>query len=159
MFLSKNFVLANELVEHMGIHIANISMLRQTFEDNNDFYNIQKLSNCVIINSQARALPNNIRVGLSTGKFTDLSDKLPRAYVREEYDATERELTESGIVIDRVKICNKDFYVFNQEFVKTMNGCVGCVLDADETKKYTALGKIDGSIELSKNKYFTWYSI
>lgn len=157
MFLNKNFVLANELVEHMCIHIANISMLRQAFEDNDDFYNIQKMNNCTLINSKARALPNNIKVGLSTGKFTDLSDKLPCTYVREEYGVTERELFSSGIVTSKVKIAGKDFYVFNPEFVKNLQNRVGYVLDAQETNECQASGQINGSIELSKNKFFVWY--
>lgn len=157
MFLNKHFVLANELVEHMGIHIANISMLRQAFEYNDDFYNIQKMNNCTLINSKARALPNNIKVGLSTGKFTDLSDKLPCTYVREEYGVTERELFSSGIVTSKVKVSDKDFYVFNPEFVKNLQNRMGYVLDAQETKECQASGQINGSIEISKNKFFVWY--
>lgn len=157
MFLNKNFVLANELVKHMGIHIANISMLRQAFEDNNDFYNIQKLNSCTVINSKARGLPNNIKSGLSTGTFTDLSDKLPCTYVRNEYGVTERELMSSGIVTGIVSVSGKDFYVFSPEFVKNLKNRMCYVLDEQETQECAAKGQIIGSIELSKNKFIVWY--
>jgi len=145
----------------MNIHIANISMLRHTFEDNDNFYDIQKLNNVTVINSSAKMLPNNIRngliSGLSAGVFTDLSNKLPCTYVKEEYSVTERELLLSEIVINKIKISGKDFYVFNSEFVKNLDHKIGYVLNAEETKECTRTGKILGSVKLSKNKFFTWY--
>lgn len=157
MFLEKKFILANELVEKMDIHIANISMLRQQFEDNDDFYSIVKMNNCSFINTRARNLPNNIRVGIYSNTFTDMSDKLPCTWVKSEYDVTERELFKSGIVVDKIKISGKQLYVFNKEFVNTMKHKIGYVLDAKECQECHRNGQIDGFIELGKNKFFTWY--
>lgn len=156
MFLDKKYILANELVEKMNIHIANISMLSKQFEDN-DYGHVIKMNNCTFINSESRQLPHNIEVGLFAHKYTDMSNKLPCTYVKSEFEVTEREWFKSGIVVDKVVIAGKKFYVFDKEFVKTMKRKVPYVLDAAETAECTAKGYIEGSIQLSKNKFFVWY--
>ena len=159
MFLEKKFILANELVKKMKIHIANISMLRNTYSSSEDIYTIKKLNNCTFINTASEKLPNNILQGIKKhgDELTDMSDKLPCTYIRSEYGMTEKELMKSGIVIKKVKVASKDFYVFNPEFVKTMKNKIGYVLNAGETKYCSEHGEIEGSIKLSKNKFFTWY--
>jgi len=157
MFLPKKFILANELVEKMGIHIANISMLRQEFEDRDNMYDIQKINNCSFINTKSRQLPNNIMVGILSNKFTDMSNKLPCRYVSEEYNATERELTNAGIITGKVTVCGKKFYEFTDEFVETVKGKLTYTLDKAELGYCLMHNQIIGYVQLSKNKYLTWY--
>lgn len=156
MFLQSKYILANELVNKMNIHIANISMLAKEFEDS-DCGTFVKKNNCTFINTKSRHLPHNILVGTIANEFTDMSNKLPCTYVREEYPMTEKEMFKSGIVTDKIKVAGKQFYVFSDDFVKTMKNKIGYVLDASETEYCTANGQILGSIQLSKNKFFTWY--
>jgi hypothetical protein len=156
MFLNTKYVLANEVVQKMGIHIANISMLAKEFEDN-DYGHVVKMNNCTFINSKSNQLPHNILVGILANDYTDMSDKLPCTWVRTEYGMTEKEMLKADIIFGKVKIAGKDFYHFKPEFVKTMKKKIGYVLDAEETKYCTEKGQILGSVQLSKNKFFTWY--
>lgn len=156
MFLNKKYVLGNELVEKMGIHIANISMLAKEFE-HNDYGHVIKMNNCTFINRDSRQMPHHIVVGLFAHEYTDMTNKLPVTYVKSEFGVTEREWFKSGIVTEKVEVAGKKFYVFNDEFVKTMKRMVPYVLDAKETEECTRKGQIKGSIQLSKNKYFVWY--
>ena len=159
MFLPKKFILANELVQKMDIHIANISIIRKELEEQGDSYTIQKLNNCNFVNTKSNKLPQNIRDGIRHNEFTDISNKLPVTYVRSEYPATERELMKSGIVTDKVKIAGKTFYVFADDFVNSVKGCLGYVLNEDEYLQCKSNSTIDGAIQLKNNKYFAWYKI
>ena len=120
-FLSKGYILSNELVQKMGIHIANISMLRQHFEEADDFASMIKMNNCTFINSKAVGLPRNIRSGVDDNTFTDVSNKLPCTFVRTEYDMTERELRKSNMITGKEKIAGKEFYVFVVFFLNNLN--------------------------------------
>lgn len=157
MFLDSKYILANELTDKMNIHVANISMMRQVFENNNDFYSMPKKNNCTFINTKAHALPNNIQVGILANEFTDVSDKLPCTYVRTEYGMTEKEMKKADMIIGKVKVAGKDFYQFKPEFVAKMKRKIGYILDEKETMECYRAGTIDGYTQLSKNKYFTWY--
>lgn len=157
MFLHKKYILANELVQKMNIHIANISMLRNKFTDDEDHITIRKMNNCTMINSSSKKLPNNIIEGIRNNIFTDMSDKLPCTWVRSEYDITEKELLISGIADKKIKIASKDFYVFNEKFVNTMRNRIPYILDEKEMVECTNKKQILGHIKLGKNKYFTWY--
>ena len=157
MFLSSNYILANELVEKMGIHIANISMLRQKFEDGDDFSTIKKLNNCSFINTKSHKLPNNITVGILTNTFTDISDKLPCTFVKSEYLVSERELFNSGVAVEKIKIAGKDFYTFDSNFVSKVNRKIVYTLNKAETMECFERNQIDGFIQVSKNKFLTWY--
>lgn len=157
MFLNKRYILANELVQKMNIHIANISMLRSQFEDDDDFHTIVKMNNCAMIDTKSQKLPRNIVEGIHKNTFTDMSDKLPCTWVRAEHEMTERELFKSGIVIKKTKVAGKDFYVFNQEFVNTMRHKIPYILDEKDMLECTSKNQILGSIKLGKNKFFTWY--
>jgi len=159
MFLPQKFILANELVQKMGIHIANISILRKEFESHDDVYTIQKLNNCNFINTQSHKLPKNIREGIEQNDFTDLTDKLPVTFVRAEYAATERDFVKSGIITDKIKIAGKPFYVFDPEFVSNVRGCVGYVLNHEDYLHCYSKSTIDGAIKMKNNKYFVWYKI
>lgn len=157
MFLHKKYILANELVQKMNIHIANISMLRNNFTDDEDFTTIIKMNNCCMINTSSKKLPNNIAVGIKNNTFTDMSDKLPCTWVKSEHEMTERELYQSGIVQEKIKIAKKDFYVFNRNFINTMKNKIPYILDEKEMLECTKKKQILGSIKLGKNKFFTWY--
>lgn len=156
MFLKKQYILANELVQKMGIHIANISMLVKEHEDEDNGMFI-KMNNCTFINTKAADLPNNIKVGISENEFTDLTNKLPCTYVRTEYGITEKELFKAGMVSKVVTIAGKDFYEFVPEFVEKMKYKIGYVLDESETMECYRKKQILGYTQLSKNKFFTWY--
>lgn len=156
MFLKKNYILANELVNKMGIHIANISMLAKDHEDD-DSGMIIKMNNCTFINTKSPALPNNIQIGIYSNDFTDMTDKLPCTFVKDEYHVTEKELFKSGLVIDKIKVAGKEFFVFAPEFVQKMQYKIGYVLDEEETMYCFSKKQILGYTQLSKNKYFTWY--
>jgi len=157
MFLNRNYVLANELVQKMGIHIANVSIIRKRFEHNDDYYSIRKMNNCSFVNSKAYNLPNNIKQGLKAHKFTDMSNKLPCTYFRSEFDITERELEKSGIVLGKMKVAGKMFYVFEPEFVKQVAGRTPYVLNAKEHEQCMNENSIAGSVQLSRNKFLAWY--
>jgi len=157
MFLSKKYILANELVQKMNIHIANISMLRNQFTDDEDYTTIMKMNNCNMINTNSKKLPHNIMEGIQKNTFTDMSDKLPCTWVKSEYEMTELELFKSGIAIGKEKIATKDFYIFNQDFVKMMYNKVPYILDEKEMLECTSKKQILGNIQLGSNKFFVWY--
>ena len=156
MFLNKKYILANELVAKMGIHIANISMLVKEYEDDDSGAFI-KMNNCTFINANDVTLPNNIRTAILTNQFTDMTDKLPCTYVHTEYEISEAELFKSGMVIEKVIIAGKKFYKFAPEFVQKMKYKIGYVLDEAETMDCYRKKQILGYTQLGKNKYFTWY--
>ena len=160
MFLSKNYVLASELVQAMGIALHSVCNMRQDFEYSDDKYSIRTMNNCMLINKKAYHLPNNIKQGIKKHehKLTDLSNKLPCTWVKAQYGVSESLLMRSGIVIDKITIAkNRRFYVFNDEFVKLMKNRIPYILDAKEMEKCAAEGSIAGSIKLNSNKFFTWY--
>lgn len=159
MFLSNDYILANELTKKMNIHIANISMLKQRLEDQNNETDMVKLNNCTFINKKSIFLPKNIREGIKKNIFTDISNKLPVTFVKSEYEITEREMNNSGIIQGKKKIAGKDFYVFNNDFVEKVKNSIVYVLDKKETEECSKNGDINGFVKLSKNKFLTWYYI
>jgi hypothetical protein len=156
MFLNKKYILANELVNKMGIHIANISMLMKEHEDSDNGMFV-KMNNCTFINTKDGELPQNIIDGIRANVFTDMTDKLPCTYIRTEYGITEKELFKAGMVTKIVTIAGKDFYQFAPEFVEKMKYKIGYVLDEVETMECFRKKQILGYTQLAKNKYFTWY--
>lgn len=157
MFLSDNYILANELVQKMDIHIANISILKNNLERLNNTKDIISLKKCSFINKDSLMLPNNILVGIFSNEFTDISDKLPVTYVRSEFGITYKELQKSGILLGKVKIAGKQFYHFTPEFVEKMKNKTVYILNKKETLECERNKDIDGYIQLGKNKFLTWY--
>jgi len=157
MFLNKKYILANELVQKMGIHIANISMLRNEFEDQDDMSTIIKMNNCNFIKSGSHKLPNNIAMGIAANEFTDMSNKLPCTWVRTEYEVTEKELQKAGIITGKIKVAGKDFYEFTEEWVAKVKNKIVYTLDKNETMSCMDKGQILGYVQVSKNKFLTWY--
>jgi hypothetical protein len=157
MFLNKNYILANELIQKMNINIANISVIVNHYEDGNDFTTMFRMNNCTMINSASQKLPKNLRDAIAVNEFTDITNKLPCTFVRSEYEFTEKELIESNIVIDKIEISGKKFYVFDRDFVEKVKNKIVYALDASETMECFRKKQIEGYIQVSKNKYLTWY--
>ena len=157
MFLNKNYISSNELVEKMGIHIANISMLRNSLEYDDDITTIVKKGGASFIKKNSYKLPSNIKEGIVNNEFTDISNKLPCPFVKSEYQVSEKELMKSGLVISKEKIAGKDFYVFSDDFVKKVRNKIVYTLNKEETMECFAKKQIDGYIQVSKNKFLTWY--
>lgn len=155
MFLSKKYILANELVQEMGIHIANISMFTKNLAEH-DLTAI-KMGNCTFLNSNSVTLPKNITTAVLLNSFTDMSDKLPCTWVKSEYELREKELFKSGLVIDKVTIANKHFYVFAPEYAKKFKYKVPYILTEKEKNYCYINNQIDGSIQLGKDRFFSWY--
>jgi len=157
MFLGKEYILANELVQKMGIHIANISMLSQEFEDKGNSKDIKKMNSCNFINTKSIDLPNNIQQGIIKYDFTSLENKVLATYFRNEFGISDKEIMNSSIIEGKEKIAGKDFYVFKQEFVDNTKGKILYTLDKLDTSDCIETGCIDGWVQMSKNKYLTWY--
>jgi hypothetical protein len=156
MFLDKKYVLANELIEKMGINIANISTYYGQLKHLNNCP-IIKLNSVSFINKNSGLLPNKMKKTLEENKFTDMSNKLPCVYVNDYYGLSKVELEKSGIIIEEVEILEKRFYIFTEEFVKKLKNKVPYVLNEEETISCYKRRQIDGYIELKTNKFLTWY--
>lgn len=157
MFLSNRHVLANELVQKMDINIANISILKKKLEDQGDLSTLKQMNNCTFIYTKSPRLPKYIQNGLNGDNFTDVSNKLPCTYVKKEYECSEREIMRTGLIERKETIAGKKFYVFKDEFVKSMEGKIAYVLDEAETLNCYRNGDIEGYMKLGKDKYLTWY--
>jgi hypothetical protein len=157
MFLNQNYILANELIQKMDINIANISVLVSHYEDCDDYTTMYKMNNCTMINTASHKLPKNLREAIAANKFTDITNKLPCTFVKSEYEFTEKELTESKIVIDKIEIAGKKFFVFDRDFVEKVKNKIVYALNATETMECFRKKQIEGYIQVSKNKYLTWY--
>lgn len=157
MFKGKEFVLGNELTQKMGISIANVSMIRRELEAAGNVSAITSLNNCTFVDTTCKELPKFFKQGIANNTFTDLSNKLPVTFIEEEFKATEKELLRSGVVTEKIKIAGKNFYVFSDEFINSVKGKVVYTLDKEDKDLCLASGDIEGFIELSKNKFLTWY--
>lgn len=157
MFLNNNYILANELVEKMDINIANISILKKQFDEEDDDITIVKLNNCSFIKTNSYKLPNNIREGISKFEFTDISNKIPCSFFREEYDISDKEIMNAPITIGKTIIAGKKFYEFDRDFVKQVKNHVLYTLDEKEKNECYAKNQITGFVQMSKNKFLTWY--
>ena len=158
MFLKKDYILANELVQQMDIHIANISIMRNNYESGDDYTTIVKMNNCSFVNTKSSRLPRNIANGIKAGKFTDVSDKLPCTHMLKEYGITMCELKRAGIIEERINICGKYFYKFKADFVELMQTRIPYILDESEVFDCKRKGEIDGYVKLGRDKYLSWYS-
>lgn len=158
MFLNKNYILSNELLDKTDISLVKISMLRKQFEDADDFTTIVKMNNCNFIKSDSQKLPKDLRKGIESNEFIDFSNKLPCSWVRDEFQVKEEELFKSGIIINKVVLHKKKFYVFSDDFINKVKNRIPYILNREDTQKCYQKGQIEGYIELSKNKFMTWYN-
>lgn len=149
--LNNKSILSNELVQKMGIHIANISMLESP--------NIIKMGNCNFLQPDDLFLPKNIKqfIKSNINSFTNLENMLPCKFARDELEVSEKHLLQSGIVEKIVEVSGKQFYKFNADFVKRIHKKVLYVLDKEEFEDCLKTKSITDYIELSKNKYLTMY--
>lgn len=159
MFLKKEYILANELVEKMDMHIANISMLRNELEAKDNYDDLKKVNNCTFINTKSPFLPNNINVALSENTFTDMTDKLPATFLRTEFNLSPEDLEKAGVIEGEVEIAGKKLIQFKPDFVKNVEGSVMYMLSEDEAKECLEDGSIDGMIKITKAKCITWYKV
>lgn len=161
MFLSSNYILGNELVERMGINIANVSIMSKRFEDENDHTTVVKMNNCNFIKSDSPKLPKYIQNGIkelkSQSPFVDFSDKLPCTWFRSEFELSDKDCMNSDIIKDKVKVYGKEFYVFDQKFIDAVKDRISYMLDEKETKECWNNKQIEGYVKISKKKYMTWY--
>ena len=155
VFLDKKYILANELVEKMNISMSFISKLSKYLENESV---MKKLNNCTFIDTTSNKLPKNIKNALKKYTFTDISNKLPFTYFRDEFGLTESELKNSGIINDVIVIAGKKFYVFSNEFIANTKNCIGYILNEKETFDCYNRNLINGYIQVTKKKYFVWYS-
>ena len=159
MFLNDNYILANELVGKMGINIANVSILKKKLEDGGDETTIVSLANSSFIKSSSGKLPKNIRNGISNHTFTDISNKLPCAYARNEFGFTDKELLSSNIVYGKVTVCGKTMFEFDRDFIKSVKNHVLFTLKKSEMEECYSKGQISGYVQITKTKYLTWYPL
>jgi hypothetical protein len=159
MFLNENYILASELIQNLGISIANISKLANQYNDCGNSSTIIKMGTCSFIHSTDKNLPKTIRRGLDDYNYTDMSNKLPCKWSLTEYNLRELDLINSNMITDKIVVGGKNLYVFDPEFVSKMDGKIGYVLNKAETMECLKSNRIDGYTELNKNKYFVWYSV
>ena len=163
MFLSKDYVLASELVQAMGIHIANISMLHAKLENESNSTDIIKQGNCSFINSNSPYLPKNIREGLYLREWTDVHNMLPTSYVKKEFeinnDTLDNLIENNSFFLGKYKVADKEFVKFSDEFVDLMQGSIPYILNEKATLECSQDGDIDGYTKLKKNHFLTWYKV
>jgi len=159
MFLKEGFILGNELIQKMEIHLANLGNLRLSYDDACDNYNIRRMNNCMMLNSKCKKLPKTFKRGIERFKseLTDMSDKLPCTYIHKEFKISEKQLFEHNIVIDKINVANRNLYVFNPVFVKKLRNNIPYILDGNDFKECSEQGILKGAIQITSNKYFVWY--
>jgi len=164
MFLSKNYVLANEVVQHAGIHIANVSNMIKLLEDANESEGVVvKYGNCTFINRDAKNITNSFKEYIKTPglKLTDFSDKLPITYVQTVLGVSFEILQESfgvnGFDLGEIVIAGKRFAIFPKSFVTLTKGKILYVLSKEDYISCLNNGDIQGGFALNSKKYLTWY--
>ena len=157
MFLHERYILGNELVQKMGIHIANISMFAKQMENIDDYSTIVKFNNCTFIDIHSHKIPKNLLKGIQNNSFTNLSDKLPVSWVKTEYQLSKLELINADMIENEILIAKKRFYVFKSWVVDLMKNKIAYTLDESEKDICLKNGDILGSIKINQNKYLTYY--
>lgn len=162
MFLNKNYVLGNELCAYLGINQANLSILRKERELQEDFSTVQKLSGTVVVDLSSRHLPNNFRLSaddIVCANFTEIHDKLPLSYIKEELNLTEAELKVLGAEEVLVKYQNlKEIKLWKfPEYLTKLRNPIPYTLNAEEYEKCLKNKQIAGGVKLKPSKYFVWY--
>lgn len=163
LFLRTNYVLGNELVEKMNINIGNLSSAKKDLEEVDNYSAIIKLGNCLFVDKNSPHLPNNIQEGLKKYEFTDMTDKLPLSYINEQWGVnrstvenlidTREEFKEINVLAD------KAFVVFDQKFSTDLYSTNVSVLSKKEKEECEEENLIDGSLQLTVNKYLGWYNV
>lgn len=161
MFLNKKYVLANELVDYMGVSIANVSMLSKKLDENSSV--IIKQHNCSFIDTSSELLPNNFKQAIVSAKldnkFTNMSNKMCVTHFNSEHALNESEVLLFGEgEVKVVKIQGKKFYEFSERMVKLLKNKILCVLDKEDCEQCLNKKQILGFKQVN-NKYVAWYSL
>lgn len=156
MFLSKKYVLVNELIDRMNINMANASGLIRELDRLGDTTTVVNIGYCNFI-KDSQNLPRNFRDALRDS-FTDISQMLPCSFVKSELNLTEKEFLDFGLGT-KVTIAKKDFFKFSDSLYKKLKNSIPYVLSKAETDDCSNRGLIDGFIKLDDNRYLTWYKI
>lgn len=157
MFIEEKFILAHELVQHIGVGIGNISMLRKEYVSSGDYYTILKLGSCIYVNSESKKLPQQYRDAIRDNEFTSMRNKLPVSHVKLNINATQGLLTKGGMIDGIITISGKRFYVFKDEIVSRIGSHIPYILNYDETMNCKKNNQIIDYIKLTSNRYFVWY--
>lgn len=147
--LNSKHILSNELVQKMGIHIANISMI--------DSPNIVKMGNCNFLCADDLYLPKNIKKFILQNEFTNLENSLPVNYVKAELGVSEKQLFDSKIVSSVQEIAGKKFYKFTDDFISRIHKKVLYILDKEDWSDCLRDKQITDYVKLNNNKYLTMY--
>lgn len=108
LYLTENHILATELCEMVGIHMANISNLKLP--------SILKFGNSPIINKFDVNLPPKIRNHVLNLNLTTLKNKIPLTYFKTQYNLSNDEILTH--IADRIEIiAGKKFIVYKDEFI------------------------------------------
>jgi len=162
MFLKNNYILGQELAAKMNIRYSNISQLVSYLRRNQDFTTV-KYGKCTFIDKTSDIMPNNIKYGLLSNEFTDLTNKMPFSYALSVFELTRFQLNKlidksvpNDIIVSTSTIENILFVEFSQEFVDLCNNNVVNILLEEDTFECYNLGYIDKYLKLGE-KYITWY--
>lgn len=163
MYLTEDYILANELVDFMGVNISNISGFKKQMEEEDDEVTIISMGSCSFINRKSPKLNNIIRRGLESSEevgfeFTNFSDKLPSGWFRDEFGINDSDAEKCGFILEKVRISNKDFFVFSPEFIEKTRGQLLYVLPKAEAEQLYKERKISGIEPLNNKRHMTWYN-
>jgi len=162
MFLTKDFILANEIVQKANIHIANISNFLNHLEETNNKAGIsKKMGNCSFINNTSPFLPHNIKEYIDGFEYTDMSDKLPSTFLASEFELSSDKILQGfnkvGYDVHEEVIAGKRFLVFPLNFIEAFEGKTWYILDYEEAVDCFDNEDIEDFFPLYKNKMFCWY--
>lgn len=161
-FLTNDFILGNELAEKGNFCVGNISMVKNKLDDKGLTNDIIKMNNCTFVKKNSVNVPLYFKNVMSSNEFTDLTNLLPITYFMEEYRILHtdiKKLKELKFIIEELQISSKMFFRFSDEFVKICENSVMYTLSKKETMECLRTTTIDKYIQLSKNKYLTWYKV
>ena len=158
MFVPKNYILGNEIANHLNMNISNISMEINILEKKGNFSDNISLGNCNFLNRDSIYFSKYIRDAFRL-EYTDMSNKLPAPYVRTEFGINISKAKDYKFIEDIIKIQDKEFVVFTKDFVETLKDKITYVLNLQELLTCMENDEIEGYYRLGENKYLTYYSI
>ena len=161
--------MASELTNHMNISSSNTSALMKKLHSIGDTTSAIKLGVSIFLDKTSINLPNNYKKGISEGIenniFTSMYNMLPYNYVMNEFNITDKEAKEL-INDDNIPEFQEELFVdgkrmirFSDDFIQEVKDCVLYALGEEETKECYKNNSIDGYMQLSRNKYITWYKL
>lgn len=150
----KNYFLANEVTDRLGISIANISSPNILYrkDDENTWV---KRGNC-IFNSlfDISHLSKNTQEFIRNNKLMDCSKLIPVSYLMKEFNTTELTLRIFGNVDYKY---GKKLLFLNKFGQKIFNEKINDILPIQECKDLKASGDIEDYIPLNKSEALYYY--